>query len=68
MAGCKAIYGMEPDLTREVGSISVYLTFKVATKVIVLLIPTSSCDEGAHSQIEKISFYQWNKGTGSLHG
>ena len=44
---------MEPDLTREGGSIPVTLTFQEATGKSVMLLPVGACDDGAHSQNEK---------------
>ncbi|XP_015258197.1 PREDICTED: cytosolic non-specific dipeptidase-like isoform X2 [Cyprinodon variegatus] len=58
MAGRKAIktvFGIEPDLTREGGSIPVTLTFQEATGRNVMLLPVGSSDDGAHSQNEKIN-------------
>ncbi|XP_075995607.1 cytosolic non-specific dipeptidase [Genypterus blacodes] len=58
MAGRKAmktVFGMEPDLTREGGSIPVTLTFQEATGQNVMLLPVGSSDDGAHSQNEKIN-------------
>lgn len=46
---------MEPDLTREGGSIPVTLTFQEATGRNVMLLPVGSSDDGAHSQNEKIN-------------
>lgn len=57
MAGRRAtqrVYGVEPDLTREGGSIPVTLTFQEATGKNVLLLPMGRCDDGAHSQNEKL--------------
>lgn len=59
---------MEPDLTREGGSIPVTLTFQEATGRNVMLLPVGSSDDGAHSQNEKLNryvtehnFISWNK-------
>lgn len=49
------VYGVEPDLTREGGSIPITLTFEQATKKNVLLLPMGCSDDGAHSQNEKIN-------------
>lgn len=49
------MFKVEPDLTREGGSIPVTLTFQEATGKNVLLLPIGSCDDGAHSQNEKIN-------------
>lgn len=45
---------MEPDLTREGGSIPITLTFEEATGKSVVLLPMGASDDGAHSQNEKI--------------
>jgi len=49
------VYGTEPDLTREGGSIPVTLTFEELTGKSVILLPIGACDDGAHSQNEKIN-------------
>ncbi|RWS28925.1 cytosolic non-specific dipeptidase-like isoform X1 [Leptotrombidium deliense] len=49
------IYGAEPDLTREGGSIPVTLTFQEELRKSVLLLPIGASDDGAHSQNEKIN-------------
>ncbi|KAK7098494.1 cytosolic non-specific dipeptidase-like [Littorina saxatilis] len=54
-AAMKKVFGVEPDLTREGGSIPVTLTFQEATEKNVMLLPIGSCDDGAHSQNEKIN-------------
>lgn len=54
-AATKRVYGVEPDLTREGGSIPVTLSFQEATGKDVLLLPMGSSDDGAHSQNEKIN-------------
>ena len=48
------VFGVEPDMTREGGSIPVTLTFQEATGKNVMLLPIGACDDGAHSQNEKI--------------
>ncbi|KAK3103881.1 hypothetical protein FSP39_022629, partial [Pinctada imbricata] len=50
----KTVFGQEPDLTREGGSIPVTLTFQEATGKNVMLLPIGASDDGAHSQNEKI--------------
>lgn len=45
---------MEPDLTREGGSIPVTLTFQEATGKNVMLLSVGASDDGAHSQSEII--------------
>lgn len=49
------VFGVEPDLTREGGSIPVTLTFQAATGKNVMLLPVGSADDGAHSQNEKLN-------------
>ena len=51
----KHVYGVEPDMTREGGSIPVTLSFQEATKNPVILIPMGAGDDGAHGQNEKIN-------------
>ncbi|KAF1380931.1 hypothetical protein PFLUV_G00169190 [Perca fluviatilis] len=51
----KTVFGVEPDLTREGGSIPVALTFQEATGCNVMLLPVGSSDDGAHSQNEKLN-------------
>jgi len=43
----KAVYGQDPDLTREGGSIPVTLTFAESLGVNVLLLPMGRGDDGA---------------------
>ncbi|XP_055076393.2 cytosolic non-specific dipeptidase [Misgurnus anguillicaudatus] len=69
MAGRKAmktVFGMEPDLTREGGSIPVTLTFQEATGQNVMLLPVGSSDDGAHSQNEKLNRSNYIQGTKML--
>lgn len=54
------VFGVEPDLTREGGSIPVTLTFQEATGRNVMLLPIGSSDDGAHSQNEKLNRYLWH--------
>ena len=49
--------GIEPDLTREGGSIPVTLTLQEATEKDVLLLPMGACDDGAHSQVNTAFSY-----------
>ncbi|KAF1740562.1 hypothetical protein MXB_2034, partial [Myxobolus squamalis] len=51
----KRVYGVEPDLTREGGSIPVTLTFQQLTGKSVVLLPMGRGDDGAHSQNEKLN-------------
>ncbi|CAB1421586.1 unnamed protein product, partial [Pleuronectes platessa] len=69
MAGRKAmktVFGVEPDLTREGGSIPVTLTFQEATGRNVMLLPVGSSDDGAHSQNEKLNRSNYIQGTKML--
>lgn len=58
----KLVYGCEPDLTREGGSIPVTLTFQETTKKSVMLLPMGAGDDGAHSQNEKINIRNYIEG------
>ena len=49
------VYGVEPDLIRDGVSVPVTLTFEQLTGKSVMLLPISACDDGAHSQNEKIN-------------
>ncbi|XP_026472311.1 cytosolic non-specific dipeptidase [Ctenocephalides felis] len=65
-AGAKAtkhVYKVEPDMTREGGSIPVTLTLQQATGKNVILLPMGACDDGAHSQNEKIDIRNYIEGT-----
>lgn len=59
----KQVYGVDPDLTREGGSIPVTLTFQEATGKNVMLLPMGAADDGAHSQNEKIDKRNYIEGT-----
>ena len=59
----KTVYGVEPDLTREGGSIPVTLSLQEATGKNVILLPMGACDDGAHSQNEKINIRNYIEGT-----
>nr|XP_010970092.1 cytosolic non-specific dipeptidase [Camelus bactrianus]XP_045364325.1 cytosolic non-specific dipeptidase [Camelus bactrianus] len=62
----KTVFGVEPDLTREGGSIPVTLTFQEATGKNVMLLPVGSADDGAHSQNEKLNRHNYIEGTKML--
>ncbi|CAG5885613.1 unnamed protein product, partial [Menidia menidia] len=62
----KTVFGVEPDLTREGGSIPVTLTFQEATGRNVMLLPVGSSDDGAHSQNEKINRSNYIQGVKML--
>ncbi|EZA56255.1 hypothetical protein DMN91_009981 [Ooceraea biroi] len=57
------VYKVEPDLSREGGSIPVTLTFQEVTGKNVLLLPVGQGDDGAHSQNEKLNVYNYIQGT-----
>ncbi|KAH8361679.1 hypothetical protein KR084_011451, partial [Drosophila pseudotakahashii] len=57
------VFHVEPDMTREGGSIPVTLTLQEATGKNVILVPVGACDDGAHSQNEKIDIYNYIEGT-----
>ncbi|XP_061386530.1 cytosolic non-specific dipeptidase-like [Musca vetustissima] len=59
----KYVFNVEPDMIREGGSIPVTLTFQEVTGKNVLLLPVGACDDGAHSQNEKIDIYNYIEGT-----
>eukprot|EP01121_Diplochlamys_sp_Union-15-3_P008159 TRINITY_DN2147_c0_g1_i1.p1 TRINITY_DN2147_c0_g1~~TRINITY_DN2147_c0_g1_i1.p1 ORF type:complete len:130 (-),score=24.30 TRINITY_DN2147_c0_g1_i1:45-434(-) len=58
----KKVYGIEPDFTREGGSIPITLTFEEETKKNVLLLPMGAGDDGAHSQNEKLNVVNYLNG------
>ncbi|XP_028908585.1 cytosolic non-specific dipeptidase [Ornithorhynchus anatinus] len=62
----KTVFGVEPDLTREGGSIPVTLTFQEATGKNVMLLPVGSADDGAHSQNEKLNRTNYIEGVKML--
>ncbi|PHH76690.1 hypothetical protein CDD80_1328 [Ophiocordyceps camponoti-rufipedis] len=57
------VWGVEPDFTREGGSIPVTLTFEEATGKNVLLLPMGSSTDGAHSINEKLDKRNYIEGT-----
>ncbi|XP_064635437.1 cytosolic non-specific dipeptidase-like [Lineus longissimus] len=59
----KTVFGVDPDLTREGGSIPVTLTLQEATGKNVMLLPMGQSDDGAHSQNEKFARNNYIKGT-----
>merc|ERR1719154_440302 len=67
-AGVKAtkmVYGIEPDMTREGCSIPITIVLQEVTGKNVLLLPMGACDDGAHSQNEKINRTNYIQGTNS---
>ncbi|KAH8112256.1 CNDP dipeptidase [Phellopilus nigrolimitatus] len=59
----QAVYNVQPDLTREGGSIPVTLTFAEQLDVNVLLLPMGRGDDGAHSTNEKLDRSNFIEGT-----
>jgi len=62
-AATKRVYNVDPDLTREGGSIPVTISFQQATNNPVILVPMGAADDGAHSQNEKINIRNYIEGT-----
>lgn len=58
----RKVYGVDPDLTREGGSIPVTLTFQNITGKSVMLLPMGRSDDMAHSQNEKLDVYNYING------
>jgi len=59
----KMVYGCEPDLIREGGSIPVTLSLQDYTQKNVMLLPLGACDDSAHSQNEKMNRKNYIEGT-----
>ncbi|XP_029654439.1 cys-Gly metallodipeptidase DUG1-like [Octopus sinensis] len=57
------VYGVEPDLTREGGSIPIVFDIERATRASVVLLPCGRGDDGAHSQNEKLDLSNYINGT-----
>ena len=57
-----AVHGVGPDLTRDGCSIPVTLTLQKALQKNIVLLPIGACDDGAHSQNEKIDCTNYIKG------
>jgi len=62
----KAVWGVEPDFTREGGSIPITLSFQENLKSSVVLLPMGRGDDGAHSTNEKINVPNYIEGTKTL--
>lgn len=60
------VWGVEPDLTREGGSIPITLTFEKELGANVLLLPMGKGDDGAHSINEKLNIPNYIEGTKTL--
>ncbi|KAI4109944.1 MAG: hypothetical protein L6R37_000294 [Teloschistes peruensis] len=57
------VFNVQPDLTREGGSIPVTITFEQATGKNVLLLPMGSSTDAAHSINEKLDRRNYIEGT-----
>lgn len=58
----KYVFNVEPDMTREGGSLPVTISFQKVTGKNIILIPVGACDDGAHSQCEKIDVHNYIEG------
>ena len=58
----KSVFGREPDMTREGGSIPIANMFEDITGMNVMLLPVGACDDGAHSQNEKFDRINYQNG------
>lgn len=59
----KQVWGVEPDLTREGGSIPITLTFEEETGKNVLLLPMGTSTDQPHSINEKLDMKNYIQGT-----
>lgn len=62
----KAVWGLDPDFTREGGSIPITLSFQELLKTSVVLLPLGRGDDGAHSTNEKFDISNYVEGTKTL--
>lgn len=62
----KAVWGVDPDFTREGGSIPITLSFQDNLNTSVVLLPMGRGDDGAHSTNEKINVSNYIEGTKTL--
>lgn len=56
------VHNVEPDYTREGGSIPVVLTLAETTGKDCVLLPMGRSDDGAHSQNEKLNITNFQAG------
>ncbi|XP_057663218.1 cytosolic non-specific dipeptidase isoform X1 [Diorhabda carinulata] len=61
-AATNYVYNIEPDFTREGGSIPITITFQEVIGKNILLLPVGAGDDGAHSQNEKIDIKNYING------
>lgn len=64
----KDVWNMDPDYTREGGSIPITLTFEKELGTDVLLLPMGRGDDGAHSINEKLDIPNYINGCKTLGG
>ncbi|KAB0796725.1 hypothetical protein PPYR_10786 [Photinus pyralis] len=57
------VYGVEPDLTREGGSIAIVADLKRVLQKNIVLLPVGTGDDGAHAENEKINIRNYIEGT-----
>lgn len=62
----RTVHGVEPDFTRDGCSIPVTLALQNALQKNIVLLPIGACDDGAHSQNEKINRLNFIQGTKAL--
>lgn len=60
------MHGVEPDFTRDGCSIPVILALQSALQKNIVLLPIGACDDGAHSQNEKINRLNYIQGVSSF--
>ena len=56
------VHGVQPDMTRDGCSIPVTLALQNAMQKNIVLLPIGACDDGAHSQNEKINIENYVQG------
>lgn len=56
------VHGVQPDMTRDGCSIPVTLALQNAMQKNIVLLPIGACDDGAHSQNEKINIVNYVQG------
>ena len=62
-AATKSVHGVDPDLTREGGSLPVTITFEEALGRNVCLLPMGQSTDAAHSINEKLNRRNYIQGT-----
>ena len=61
------VYGVQPDMTRDGCSIPVTLSLQNALHKNIVLLPIGACDDGAHSQNEKMNRINYIQGVSCVH-